>query len=196
MKLLSRFLAVLLFTATLGTSAHERPNILFILADDLGWMDTGFMGSTYFETPNLDKLAADSMVFTQAYAGAANCAPSRACLMSGQQSPRHGIYTVSPSDRGNTVTRKLIPTKNVDHLYNDAVTIAEVLQGLGIKPARPENGILETIPELRASIEILVAGQPAAPRAVTLLPGPTPFSKVGQMASISPTVSQQRLSDG
>lgn len=140
MRFMTRFLSLLLICSTLvGLSGQERPpvvssskpNVLFILADDLGWKDTGFMGSTYFETPNLDKLAAQSMVFTQAYAGAANCAPSRACLMSGQASPRHGIYTVSPSDRGNAVTRKLIPTKNVDHLYDEAVTLAEVLRGLG-----------------------------------------------------------------
>lgn len=129
---MNRLIALLTLTACLYSSAtaEERPNILFILADDLGWMDTGFMGSTYFETPNLDQLAEDSMVFKQAYAGAANCAPSRACLMTGQQSPRHGIYTVSPSDRGNAVTRKIIPVKNIDGLDDEDQTIAELLREL------------------------------------------------------------------
>lgn len=125
------FLCAFLVATGLTSPASERPNILFILADDLGWMDTGFMGSTYFETPNLDRLAADSLIFKQAYAGAANCAPSRACLMTGQQSPRHGIYTVSPSDRGNAVTRKLIPTPNIDKLDDEDQTLAEFLRGLG-----------------------------------------------------------------
>ncbi len=130
---MNRLIALLTLAACLSssTTAEERPNILFILADDLGWMDTGFMGSAYFETPNLDQLAEDSMVFKQAYAGAANCAPSRACLMTGQQSPRHGIYTVSPSDRGNAVTRKIIPVKNIDGLDDEDQTIAEFLRDLG-----------------------------------------------------------------
>ncbi|MEX2568656.1 MAG: sulfatase-like hydrolase/transferase [Cyclobacteriaceae bacterium] len=63
-----------------------------------------------YETPNLDKVVAEGMVFTNGYAAAANCAPSRACLMSGQNTPRHGIYTVSESDRGDEKTRKIIPT--------------------------------------------------------------------------------------
>jgi len=131
MKPITHCISFLFVCTTLGLCAQERPNVLFILADDLGWKDTGFMGSDYFETPNLDQLASESMVFTQAYAGAANCAPSRACLMTGQQSPRHGIYTVSPSDRGNAVTRKLIPIKNIDGLDDEDQTIAELLRGLG-----------------------------------------------------------------
>lgn len=131
MSLLKCAFSFILVNASILLQGQERPNLLFILADDLGWKDTGFMGSTYFETPRLDELASESMVFTQAYAGAANCAPSRACLMTGQQSPRHGIYTVSPSDRGNPVTRKLVPTVNVDHLEDAAVTLAELLRDLG-----------------------------------------------------------------
>ena len=84
----------------------KKPNIVLINVDDLGWKDLGYMGSTYYETSNVDKLAAEGMVFTNAYAGAANCAPSRACLISGLNTPRHGVYTVSPSDRGDSRTRK------------------------------------------------------------------------------------------
>ena len=74
----------------------------YLIVDDLGWKDVGFMGSNYYETPYLDQLASEGMMFTQAYAGAANCAPSRACLLSGQNSPRYGIYTVgnTPSQTG------------------------------------------------------------------------------------------------
>ncbi len=110
-----------------------RPNILYINVDDLGWTDLGFMGSKYYQTPNIDKLAASGVVFSNAYAPAANCAPSRACCMSGQYGPRHGIYTVNNSDRGNAKYRKLIPTKNKTVLADDNVTVAEVLQAGGYR---------------------------------------------------------------
>ena len=63
-------------------------NIVLIYVDDLGWRDLGVQGSTYYETPNIDRLAAEGMRFTNAYANAPNCAPSRAALMSGQYAPR------------------------------------------------------------------------------------------------------------
>ena len=75
------------------TMQIEKPNIVFIMVDDLGWKDVGSMGSNYYETPNIDKLSRQGMVFTNAYANAPNCAPTRACLMTGQYTPRHGIYT-------------------------------------------------------------------------------------------------------
>lgn len=91
---------------------EERPNIVLILADDLGWTDLGCMGSDYYETPHIDKLRSNGMLFTQAYSNAANSAPSRACLMTGLYTPRHGIYTVNPPDRGKAEGRKLIPFSN------------------------------------------------------------------------------------
>ena len=60
-----------------------KPNIVLFYADDLGWMDVGIQGSKYYETPNIDRIAKEGMRFTNAYANAANCAPSRACLMTG-----------------------------------------------------------------------------------------------------------------
>lgn len=111
--------------------AESLPNIIMIVADDLGWRDVGFMGSDYYETPNLDQLASEGMVFNHAYASAANCAPSRACLMTGMYSTAHGIYTVSPSDRGNTRTRRIIPTVNRDSLQSQFFTLAEALQEVG-----------------------------------------------------------------
>lgn len=85
----------------------EKPNIVFILADDLGWTDIGVMGSDYYETPNIDRLASEGLLFDNAYAAAANSAPSRACLMTGLYTPRHGVFTVSPPDRGDRTKRKL-----------------------------------------------------------------------------------------
>ncbi len=110
-----------------------RPNILFLNADDLGWTDAGFMGSAYYNTPNLDRIAASGMVFTQAYAGAANCAPSRASLYSGQVTPRHRVFTVGDPARGKAAYRKLIPTPNRNFLDPSIPTFPEILQQAGYR---------------------------------------------------------------
>jgi arylsulfatase A-like enzyme len=115
----------------LAAESKTRPNFVFILIDDLGWTDLGFMGSGYYETPRLDRLAGEGMVFTNAYANAPNCAPTRACLMSGQYSPRHGVYTVGTSARGESKRRKLIPTPNTEELGTGHVTLAEALKPAG-----------------------------------------------------------------
>ncbi|MDF7799897.1 sulfatase [Pontiellaceae bacterium B1224] len=111
-------------------SAMARPNIVYITVDDLGIMDVGF-NSTRYLTPSLYRLCAEGTVFSEAYAAAANCAPSRASVMSGQYTPRHGVYTVGSSERGPSNLRKLIPTENTEFLSLDNVTIAEVLQKRG-----------------------------------------------------------------
>ena len=113
-------------------AAAAPPNIIYINADDLGVMDVGFNSARY-HTPNIDKLRSEGMLFTDAYAPAANCAPSRACVMSGQYGPRHGVYTVGNSDRGNAKYRKIIPVKNTEHLKLDNLTIAGALKAGGYK---------------------------------------------------------------
>jgi arylsulfatase A-like enzyme len=92
----------------------RRPNIVFILADDLGYGDLSCYGQEEIRTPNLDRLAGEGMRFTQCYAGDTVCAPSRCCLMTGKHT---GHATV----RGNT----LVP------LRSDDVTVAEVLKAAG-----------------------------------------------------------------
>lgn len=107
----------------------SKPNIVMIVVDDLGWSDVAYNQTTdLFETPNIDGLAKQSLSFDNAYAGAANCAPSRAVLMSGQYGPRHGVYTVSPSERGDIKTRKLVPIKNTRGLSTENVTLGETLK--------------------------------------------------------------------
>jgi arylsulfatase A-like enzyme len=81
----------------------EKPNIIFIMADDLGWQDVGFMGSQWFETPHLDKLADESLVFTDAYMYP-TCSPSRTALLTGRQSFRTGVYTVPVLEKGDNQT--------------------------------------------------------------------------------------------
>ena len=110
---------------------EKKPNIILINIDDMGWRDVGFMGSKYYETPNIDKLAGKGMIFTNAYAAAANCAPSRACLMSGEWPQRHGIYTVGNSDRGKSKNRKLIPITNTVTLPANTLVFPELLHKAG-----------------------------------------------------------------
>lgn len=126
-----------------STAPKKKPNFVFIFIDDLGWKDVGFMGrargsggpSRYYETPNIDKLAGQGVIFTNAYSNAPNCAPTRACLMSGQYTPRHGVYTVGTSERGRADLRKLIPTANTTELDTKAITIAEALKAVGYTSA-------------------------------------------------------------
>ncbi len=104
---------------------------MLILADDLGYMDCGFTGSRKFETPVIDGLSRQGMVFTQAYAAAGNCAPSRACLMSGLYTPRHGVYAVGSTTRGPKDRMRLLPVPNTASLRPDIVTMAEALKAKG-----------------------------------------------------------------
>ena len=105
-----------------------KPNILLIVADDLGWTDVGFQGTDFYETPVLDKLAKKGTIFTNAYANAANCAPSRACLITGLYPPRHGIYTVGNPDRGQAIHRQIIPSPNKTVLDTSLTTLPQVLK--------------------------------------------------------------------
>src|SRR5437764_1094395 len=84
------------------TPPASKPNIIFILADDLGYGDLGCYGQTKIKTPNLDKLAASGIRFTSFYAGSTVCAPSRATLMTGYHTGHAGI-------RGNTHNLALLP---------------------------------------------------------------------------------------
>lgn len=128
-----RLLALL---AVVGVGCTPTPpNVVLIYVDDLGWRDVGFMGSTFYETPHIDRLAAEGTLFTQAYANAPNCAPSRASLMTGLYTPRHGIYTVGSPARGEAALRQLIPPPNLTALDTSFVTMAEVLRGAGYATA-------------------------------------------------------------
>lgn len=120
-----------LHSSRVVAQSPELPNVLFIFLDDYGWRDCGFMGSDFYETPNIDRLAAEGMVFTNAYATAANCAPSRACLLSGQYTPRHEIYNVGTQLRGNPKFSKLKHVPGTDTLRQDIKTWAHCVQAAG-----------------------------------------------------------------
>ena len=128
-------LASLIFCGFLNAQTADRPNVLFIFLDDFGWKDTSYMGSDFYETPNLDKLASEGMIFTDAYSAAANCAPARACLLSGQYTPRHEIYNVGTGPRGKAAHRRLMHIPGTKTLRPDIQTWAHRVQKAGYKTA-------------------------------------------------------------
>lgn len=123
------------FLPALGAFAASPPNILFIYLDDYGWRDAGFMGSDFYETPHLDQLAAEGMVFTNAYSASANCAPARASLLSGQVTPRHEVYNVGTAPRGDDAHRRLEHIPGVSDLDPAITTWAQLAQRAGYTTA-------------------------------------------------------------
>jgi arylsulfatase A-like enzyme len=125
--------------------AADRPNIIFILIDDLGWKDVGCMGSRYYQTPHIDRLAADGMLFQIAYSASPVCSPSRGAFLSGKMPARTGLsnvfnvgsmdadgdwHEISKPERGNiqhfeALNRHVLPLEEV--------TVAEALRDAGYK---------------------------------------------------------------
>ncbi len=108
----------------------KQPNIVFIMADDLGYTDLACYGSGYYETPNIDRLASQGMKLLN-FHQCQNCAPTRAALMSGQYGPRTGVYTVGGTDRFDWSMRPLRPVDNVTNLPLDRDIIAKQLKAAG-----------------------------------------------------------------
>ena len=128
-------LALLLSSASPAQAAAEpkaRPNFVFILADDLGWADLGCYGSTFYETPNLDRLAAKGMRFTDAYAACSVCSPTRASIMTGKYPGRLHLTDWLPG-RPDRPDQKLNRPVFLDHLPLDEVTLAEALHEAGYR---------------------------------------------------------------
>jgi arylsulfatase A len=135
----------------LGGSGCRRanarpPNFIFILVDDLGWRDVGFMGSRYYETPSIDRLAARGMTFTRAYGAAAVCSPTRASILTGRYPVRMGITDwiraardggvigpdrKNPSGYDDDPEFKLSTPRNALFMELGEVTTAEVLKRAG-----------------------------------------------------------------
>lgn len=116
--------ALLLFGFVSTAGAAEKPNLIFILADDLGYGELGCYGQTVIQTPNLDRMAKEGLRFTHFYAGATVCAPSRSVLMTGLH---HGHTRV----RGNAGQRNPV----AQALRPEDVTVAKVLKGAGYATA-------------------------------------------------------------
>ncbi len=129
---LGLFVAAFLLLAAGGfasaAASDPRPNVILILADDLGYLDLGVNNpGTFYETPNLDGLAARGMNFTAGYAACPVCSPTRASIMTGKYPLRTGITDYIGGHRG----RKLLPAPNRDHLALAEVTLAETLRDAG-----------------------------------------------------------------
>ncbi len=106
---------------------NKNPNIVFILADDLGWKDLSCMGSSFYETPNLDRLAREGMRFTDAYAACPVCSPTRASIMTGLYPATVGITNFI----GGHAKGYLVSTPYADHIKHDEKTIAEEIKSAG-----------------------------------------------------------------
>jgi arylsulfatase A-like enzyme len=131
-------------------AADRPPNIILVLADDLGWTDVGCFGSKYYETPNLDRLAAQGMRLTNHH-HCQNCAPTRSALLSGQYGARTGTYTVGSIQRFNWQTRPLRPVDNVTKLSLDRDTFADQLRAAGYATAMFGKWHLGNTPEYHPS---------------------------------------------
>jgi arylsulfatase A-like enzyme len=117
--------------------AATRPNIVVFVADDLGWRDLGYAGSTFYESPNIDSLAARGAVFTSAYSACPVCSPTRAALMTGKYPQRVHITDYiggpQPSEASTQpkYANRLLPAPYETHLELDETTIGEVLRDAG-----------------------------------------------------------------
>jgi len=130
----------------MGGSSRKKPNFVLILIDDLGWMDTGCYGSKFYETPNIDRLAAEGMRFTDGYAACAVCSPTRAAVMTGRYPARLGVTDwirarfqsgKIPANKKNPTeyvggrNRKLLCPPNALWMELEELTIAEALKPAG-----------------------------------------------------------------
>jgi len=111
-------------------SADKKPNIIFIMADDLGYTDVASFGSKYYETPNIDRLASQGTKLLNHH-HCQNCTPTRAALMSGQYGARTGVYTVGGTDRFDWSSRPLKPVDNVTELPLDRDIFPKQLKEAG-----------------------------------------------------------------
>jgi arylsulfatase A-like enzyme len=138
-------LAGLVFAAAglSGNAAAPRPNVVVFLVDDMGWVDCGAYGSKYYQTPNIDRFAARAMRFTDAYAQPL-CSPTRASLLTGKYSARHGITTASghqpPQPAGHEFRPKTAPAnrplllpESKNYLEPSEYTLAEALREAGYR---------------------------------------------------------------
>lgn len=125
-------------TVVIAQNKESKPNILFILADDLGYADLSATGSTFYETPNIDKIVNEGTVFTNGYANSRVCSPSRASILTGKFTARHDItvHIGSPSGtawRSRKRFSKLLPAAYTHQLPAHYTTMPEALKAAGYK---------------------------------------------------------------
>ena len=116
-------------------AAQQRPNVLFILVDDMGWADLERYGSDLHRTPRIDALADQGMRFTNAYSASPVCSPTRASIMTGKHPARLHMTIWREAAKRPPLDRPLLPPVTLDRLPHDEVTIAEVLHDAGYMTA-------------------------------------------------------------
>ncbi|MCK5766133.1 MAG: sulfatase [Bacteroidales bacterium] len=124
-------IACVIFLSGCGDIQNKKPNFVFILVDDLGWTDLACYGSDFHETPNIDRLASESMLFTNAYAACPVCSPTRAAIMTGKYPSRVNITDWIPGD--DPKNRELTGTIDQNELTLEEITLAEALKQNGYK---------------------------------------------------------------
>lgn len=124
----------------------RRPNVVLIYADDLGWRDTGHTGSDYYRTPHIDGLARAGITFTNAYAAAATCAPSRAALLSGRSPAAIGFFGLAGVTLPSARLRVLQATGRPQYPAED-VTLAHALRDAGYRTGMVGKWQLGATPE-------------------------------------------------
>ncbi len=110
------------------SDAKSGPNIVFFLVDDLGWTDLSCFGSTFYETPNIDRLCQSGMKFTNAYTAASVCSPTRGSIMTGKHPVRLDITDWIPGMSGKRDSRKLIIPQDTHNMPLEEITLAEALK--------------------------------------------------------------------
>ncbi len=138
---LSPFIFILMITVMISCKSpsektNQQPNFIFILVDDLGWTDIGCYGSTFYETPNIDRLASEGTRFTNAYAACPVCSPTRASIMTGKYPARINLTDWIPGRQqyaGLQPCDKLIPKDFELEMKLEEITIAEALKEAGYK---------------------------------------------------------------
>ena len=124
-------ISMLFISCQIDYKKESKPNVIFILVDDLGWNDLGYSGSTFYESPNIDSLSNDSFQFTNAYAASSVCSPTRASIMTGKHPSRVNITDwipgLDPKDR------PLLGPKDLNELPLEETTIAEKLKESGYR---------------------------------------------------------------
>src|SRR5579859_7072326 len=131
-QLIAILFACALVPFTIPAAPPQRPNIVFILIDDMGWADGGCFGSKFYQTPQIDALAAAGVRFTSAYAACAVCSPSRAALMTGKYPARLHITDWIPGEPAPNNSRFKLPDWQ-QHLPLEETTLATALRRLGYK---------------------------------------------------------------
>ncbi|MSU79269.1 MAG: N-acetylgalactosamine-6-sulfatase [Gemmataceae bacterium] len=118
LRIVTLLIVSLLLIPTIAFGQAKKPNVVIVLADDMGWGDLGVQGHPTIKSPNLDKFATQSLRFTQGYSASAVCSPSRSAILTGRTPYRNGVFN-------------WIPENSEVHLRTSEITIATILRRLG-----------------------------------------------------------------